>query len=356
MKKFIAIIIYAMLMLLPSYVYAVDKTVEMPDIKFVVNNQLVKLAEVPLEINGRVLLPLQASLINLGVPSKHIKLNRKDNTVTVVNGAKTVYLNLDSKTACINKIVYIPIQFISNVVDKEVVWDGDTRSILIRDRDKYAKMRSILEKINISMNNIDRVKLISKMKLKIAKKSSIMNLDVSMSEEIDKKAGLLYSATVMPLFGRNISFSAFYKDNLEYIKDVSSGKWDKSLMDEKDFKELISEDVDLNAINNFEVMAASLNRQKSNAKGEYLLTGSLYSKGFAENLGKSADISKFIPESYRFEAVIDESTNLVKKVHAEFSGTGDSGSSRSDVSVAIDVDYKDYNGTFKIKTPDDLLL
>ena len=374
MKRIFAIIMTsAMLMFLPAFVFAADKTVEMPDIKFKVNNQLEKLTDVPLGISGRTLLPLRATLVSLGVPNddEHIKWNAKENSVTVINGGKTIYLKLGSKTAYINNIaftldaaplkyarnqrVYIPVRFISNAVDKEVAWDGDTRSVLIRDRERYVEMKSILDKIDIAMTNIERVRLISKMKLNITKQASKMNLDVSMKEELDKKAGLLYSITEMPLFGGNISFSAFYKDNMEYIKDASGSKWEKTLLEESDFKTLLSEDVSLAAINNIEVMAFSLEKQKSPTKGEYLLKGSLYSKGFASNLGKCAGIRNLVPESYQLEAVIDEGTNLVKKLHAEFSGKADSGSSRSDVSAVIDAEYTDYNGTFEIKTPNDLL-
>ena len=374
MKRIFAIIMtFAMLMLLPVFVSAADKPVEMPDIKFKVNNQLEKLTDVPLGINGRTLLPLRAVLVSLGVPNdvEHIKWNGKENSVTVINGSKTIYLKLGSKTAYINNVafaldaapliyernqrVYIPVRFISNAVDKEVAWDGDTRSVLIRDRDKYVEMKSILDKIDIAMSNIERVRLNSKMKLNITKQASKINLDVSIKEELDKKAGLLYSVTEMPIFGGNVSFSAFYKDNMEYVKDTAGGKWEKSLMTESDFKKLISEDISLTAINNVELLAASLERQKSPAKGEYLLTGSVYSKGFASNLGKSVNIRNLVPESCQFEAVIDESTNLVKKLHAEFSGTADSGSSSSDVSAVIDVEYTDYDDAFEIQTPIDLI-
>lgn len=374
MKRILSVIIIsAMLMFPPDIACAAGKPVEMPDIKFIVNNRLEKLADVPLGIGGRTLLPLRAALVCLGVPddNEHIKWNAKKNSVTVVNGGKTIYLKLGSKTAYINgaafvldaapirysrnRSVYIPVRFIPNAVDKEVVWDGETRSVLIRDRDKYAGMKSILGKIDTAMKNVKRVRIASKMKLDIIKQTARMKLDVSLKEELDRKAGLLYSVTEMPLFGGSVSFSAFYKDNTEYVRNGSSSKWEKTLMEEGDFKKLLSEDVSLTTVNNMDVMAASLERQKSPKKGEYLLYGSLYSKGFAATLARSAGIRDVIPESYRFEAVIDEGTYHVKRLHAEFSGKADSGSVRSNVSAAVDIEYKDYNGAFEIKTPDDLL-
>lgn len=373
MKRIFAIIMTSvMLVLLPAFVSAAEKPIEMPDIRFYVNNQLEKLADVPLGMNGRTLLPLRAALVSLGVPNdnEHIKWNGKDNSVTVINGGKTIFLKLGSKIAYINDTsfdldaaplryernqrVYIPVRFISNAVDKEVAWDGETRSVLIRDSDKYAEMKSILNRIDIAMSNIKRVRLDSKMKLNFTKQTSKINMAVSIKEEIDKKAGLLFSVTEMPLFGGFLSFSSFCKNNTEYIKDASSNDWEKVIMKESDFNTMLSEDVSLTTINNMQVMAVSLNKLNSPEKGEYLLKGSLYSKGFALNICEKADIRNLVPESYLFEAVIDEDTNLVRKLHSEFNGKADSGSSRCDVAAVVDVEYTDYDGAFEIKTPEGL--
>lgn len=373
MKRIFAIILTsAILMFLPVFVSAADKPVEMPDIKFKVNNRITMLADVPLGVSGRTLLPLRAVLVSLGVPDdvEHIKWDDKDKSVTVINGSKTIYLKAGSKTALIdNKAVtldaapliyeknnrtYIPVRFISNAVGKEVAWDGVARAVLIRDQDKYAEMKSVLDKIDLAMSNIERVRLTSKMELDMTKQDSEVNLDISIKEEIDKRAGLLYSITEMPLFGGNISFSAFYKDNMEYIRDASDSNWEKTLMSGSAFKALISEDVSLTAINDIEVMAASLEKQESQVKGEYILKGTLYSKGLAANISKRASIRNMVPESYQFEAIVDDDSNLVKKLHAEFNGKADSGSSKSAVSAVIDAEYSDYNGAFEIKTPDGL--
>lgn len=373
MKKIpVLFLAFAFLMLLPAYISASDKPVEAPDVKFIVNNRPVKLADVPLGISGRTLLPLRETLVSLGVPDdgEHIKWDAKDRSVTVVYGGSTIYLKLDSKTALVNgktavldvapigyapnQKVYIPVGFISNAVGKEVVWDRDTRTVLIKDRDKYAEMKSVLNKIDAAMNGIEKVRLTSRMKLNIAKQGSNINLDASLKEELDKKAGVLRSVTEMPLFGGNVSFSAFYRENAGYIKEASGGSWKKTPMKESDFKALLSEDVSLAAINSLEVMAASLERSEAGKKGEYLLTGALYPVRLASGMAKRAGVTDLSPENCRFEAALDEETDLVKSIHAEFSGKAGPVNSKSAVTAVVDVEYADYNGTFEIATPEDL--
>lgn len=373
MKKFYAFAVtIAILLLLPAFVSAAGQPVEMPDVKFMVNNRLVKLTDVPLGIEGSMLLPLRAVLVSLGVPDddEHIQWDGKNKSVTVINDGATIYLKLGSKTARINGAeaaleaapftygrngkVYIPVKFISNAAGKEVVWDGGTKTVLIRDRDKYAEMKSVLDKIDRAMKGTERVRLASKMTLNIAGKGTKIDLDVSLKEELDRKNGLLYSVTEMPLFGGNVSISAFYRDNTEYIKKAPKGSWGKSPMTVQDFKTLLSEDVSLTSVNGLEVMAASLDRREGGVKGEYLLTGSLYPAKLAAKIGKTAGITNLSPESCAFEVIIDGSTDLVRKIHAEFSGKAGPVNSRSSVKAVLDVQYSDYNGAFEIKAPSDL--
>ncbi len=373
MKKIYAIITaFAILLLLPAFVSAAGRPVEMPDVKFKVNNRLVKLTDVPLGIDGSMLLPLRDVLVSLGVPddNEHIKWDGKDKSVTVISDGDTIYLKLGSKTARINGAdaaleaapftyerngkVYIPVKFISNAAGKEVVWDGGTRTVLIRDRDKYAEMKSVLDKVDGAMKGIEKVRLQSKMKLNIAGKGANINLDVSLKEELDRKKGLLYSVTEVPLFGGNVSLYAFYRDNTAYIKKSTKGGWGKSLMTADAFEALLSEDVSLTSVNGLEVMAASLDRREGGVKGEYLLAGSLYPAKLAAKFGQNAGITNLSPESCILEVIIDGTTNLVKGIHAEFGGKAGPANSRSSVKAVLDVEYSDYNGAFEIKAPPDL--
>lgn len=372
MKKFLTLLLGCALLLLPlSYAGAAEGPVEKSDIKLIVNNLSIKLPDVPLILGGRTLLPLRATLTALGVPNDddHIIWNGDDGSVTIINGGNTIFLKVGSKMAVSdgrtveldtapviypkNQRVYIPVRFVSNAVGKEVAWEDATRTVLIRDRDSYAEMKSVLERIDTAMGGINKVKLSSRMKLNITRQGSKAVFDAAMNEELDKKAGLMYSATATALFGSDITFEAFFRDNAEYSKSPG-GSWAKEPLAERDFRKKLVEDVSLEALNNIEVMAASLEKGEGRTEGEYILSGGMYPKSIASEICKSAGIESLIPETAFFEATLDAKTDLVKRLHAEFGGAGLLGSSACDISATVDVDYTDYDGAFEIKIPEGL--
>jgi hypothetical protein len=374
MRKVLAVFIILIIMLSLSVVaYAAEKLIELPEVNFFINSQPVVLDDIPLGMNGRTLLPLRAALVTLGVPNDdgHIIWNSNEKSVTVINGDKKIYLKVGSKTAYLNNIpvaldaspimydknqrVYIPVRFAAEAVEKEVAWDGTSKTVYIRNKDEFHNVKSILEKVDSSMNSIVRAKIETVMKLYITGQATEARFDVNIKDELDRNAKVLYSITDMPLFSKNMTFISYYAGNKEYYKDAASNKWKETILKESDFIALLKEDISLSTINSIDVMSACMQEGAGNNSDEILLKGNVYPKGLAANIKKSAGISNLEADRYYLEALIDIKTNVVKKLYVEIDGKYTASGAFSTVKAVITVTYSDINGSFEVKIPEGIM-
>lgn len=372
-----------------SPVFSADKLIELPDTHFYINGKAIVLADAPLGLNGRTLLPLRATLVSLGVPDdeEHIHWDGKDKSVTVVAGEKKIVLKLGQKTAYINDApvamdvpltayiknnrTYVPIRFIAEAMDKKVAYDGASRTVYIREKESYAAVESILKNVDSAMKAVKRVRSETTMNLVMKQKTSTVSLNVKVREEVDLEAEKLLLVTDMPLLGKNLTTVTYYTDNAVHIKDPLSGTWEKTVLDAKRFDVLLRQDMDLGTVNTPEVLYSALEEQTGGNPAEILLKGNVYPQELASNIYGNAGIQTIQPSGYYFEAILDRETFRVKKLHMEIDGTYTSGSSstgtsgksgssktpiRSEVKSIIDITYTDYDGDFQVAVPEGLEL
>ncbi len=176
MKKLLVLIVILLGCLLNiSISFAAENIKEYPEISIIIDGNKMNYNDVPINFNGRTLLPLREMLVSLGVQndSDHIKWNSEDRSVTVVKNDKTIYLKINSKEASINESVvtidaepiiynnktYIPIRFVAETFGKKVLWDSDRKEIVIYNEDDLLAINKILSDVKNKVNSFEKCKI-----------------------------------------------------------------------------------------------------------------------------------------------------------------------------------------------------
>ena len=174
-----------------SCVWAEEATIEMPNIKIIINNEQKVFTDIPISINGRTLLPLRQSLTYLGVQNdnQHIIWNESDKSVTIKHGKTEIYLKVYDDKAMVNGTeitlpaastiykgrTYIPVRFIAEALKKKVTWDDKYMAVYIAEEENYNQVKLILDKV-----------LAESKKLKDTSYSVKYDLDVKLGGNIPK--------------------------------------------------------------------------------------------------------------------------------------------------------------------------
>ena len=171
---------------------------EMPNVKIVIDGEIGNYEDTPINMNSRTLLPLKGILLNLGVKddNEHIVWNGKEKSVTVIKDSTKIYLKIGSDEATVNgkKIVldaspiiynnktYIPVNFIAKSLGMKVVWDGSSKSVLIRDQQDFNYIKEIVEKSNSAMDEIKSCN--GKMDISVSTEQDGISFDMDINVDI----------------------------------------------------------------------------------------------------------------------------------------------------------------------------
>ena len=144
---------------------AAPNVAESPEIRVVIDGIPGNYTDVPLKINDRVLLPFREVLTRLGVPNndEHIIWNEDEESVTVINGDDVIRLVVGSKTMTLNgedvefdvapyffaknNRTYVPVRAISELLDKNIMWEESTTTVYIRDKVNFSETLDLLKRM-----------------------------------------------------------------------------------------------------------------------------------------------------------------------------------------------------------------
>jgi hypothetical protein len=181
------------------FVYAGDKIVEAPNIKIIIDEEVINCDDVPIIINGRTMLPVRAILTKLGVQNddNHIIWDRNERSVTIFKDTIKIKLLEGNNTAIINNElvtldaapitysknsrIYVPIRFIAQAINKAVVWEQSTNSVYIH---RMLSQNEIWEEMHRMVNS----KIISQDELNFSSKkieTSYVNELIAIAEKSD---------------------------------------------------------------------------------------------------------------------------------------------------------------------------
>lgn len=369
MKKLLVLSIFLLILAFSCNLSnAEDDISEEPDIKIVINGKETTYDDVPLIVNGRTLLPLRAVLVNLGVKDDddHIIWNSSERSVTINKDLTSIYLKVGSDTAYINNTAveldaaplcyknnrtYIPARFVSQALGKKVVWDGITKTVLIRDENEYSSIKNIIDRCNESMKSVEKMKTGTEINMIMSKQDFDLNYNVNMTNDIDMMNKKMRLNMQMLLLKDTPLVEYYYADNIEYCRDPFTGKIEKRQMKENEFNGVIDESTSLTSINSIDVLCAVLEETESENSDEILLKGDVYPKELSDLIRKNSGAEIYKSDRYYIEVTIDKNTYRLVKINMNMSGKikvekGDLG-----VKSQVTCTYSDYNGDFDVLAP-----
>lgn len=373
MKKFLSasFVLFLVLICITIPVSAANNITEMPNVKIVIDGQIGTYEDTPINMNNRTLLPLRGILVNLGVnnDSEHIGWNSQEKSVTVLKDSTKIYLKIGSNKATVNgeeialdaspvvykNRTYIPVNFIAKSLGMKVVWDGSSKSVLIREQEGFNQIKSILDKSNTAMDGIKNCK--AKVDVSMSTIANGTDIDVDMNMDIiaDILKKKLSMNMKMDMAAINMNMEFYFADNILYMKNPLTQKWEKSTMSESEYNKLFEDSSNVDILDESDALCAGLKEVQSKNPDEILLKGDVF-LGDLMNMASAAqgtDLSSIVFHKFNIELSINRNTYRVNSVsmNTSFSMTDDE-TKVSDMNMKCN--YTDYNSDINIVVPEDV--
>lgn len=367
MKKlnFSIILCMIIMVLTAQAAIASDNVKENPDLKIMINGKIGEYTDTPIIINERTLLPLRALLINLGIKNdeQHIIWDKTDRSITIFDegnketGEKPVkvFLKIDSTNAFVNdKAValdapailykdrtYIPARFIAQSLGREVVWDGETSTVLIQEKVKFDKIKGILEKSNASMSEVKRARF-SYDETSFNSDGEAPALSSSGLGEVDIAKKVLHFKLNVLSLGQNSE--TYFANGAVYVKNSGYYEWIKSPIPNEQFESLFTNSK-IFLLNKDEELYAGLNYEETDES--LVLKGDVLAQKYAKLMGTKSSKSNV-------EVLLEKETFRLKRIVVNTGADITSNNSANQKVRIISMSFKDYNGAFEVSLPEDV--
>ncbi len=349
---------------------AESKIVESPDISIIIDTAQLEMKQNPIVVKGNTLLPLRQLLINLGVKndSKHIKWNPKDKSIYIEKGSRTITLKVDSKTAHVNGqavslsaapliykgSTYIPVRFVSQCLNKRVVWHTQTRSVIITDSETYLKVKEILDASTQAMKDVKKIEG------EFAGNVNAGSLAYEASgdfrwDSIEKNSQINLDASVMGM--PFLSLKSFLISNTMYTKSSLSEEWTKQALS-KEASEQINSLYTMNteeAVDEAYYSSFKVDDRLSTAE-HTVLTGTMALGSMLNQIGSTASLEDVNSQisSTNYKMYINNLTHLVDKLEMNMlSKQAPSSDGSGQVETELTIRFTQYNGDFTISLPEE---
>lgn len=299
MKKIVTTVFVLMILLVfsTSIAYAQTGITECPNVKIVIDGKITVYKDVPLTFNGRTVLPLRDILVNLGVQNddSHIIWNAAEKSVTIIKDSTKIYLKQGSTTAYVNDSpvtldvsplnyeknsrMYIPARFVAQALGKKVIWDGSTKTVLIRDVKDFDNVKGILQKVNDAEKTVTKAKFNVDTKVSMDMGGKDFNTIVTGGGEFDKDKKLMHMVMDMSLPAgmpaQKMSIEYYFMNDAAYMLNPLTKDWQKIPLP----KELTSKMFENNYNAQVDVtdsMCAGLTVEDGTNPDEFVLKGNVY--------------------------------------------------------------------------------
>ena len=229
---------------------------EIPYIRIIYNGNIVYFNEVPIKINGRILLPLRETLTMFNESNDNCQIiwNEKQESVTVIIGKNEMVLKIGSPEVFINgdkytfeiapflygknSRTYIPIRTVSELLGKRVMWYDSSSSIYIRSNDEYDETVKIFESIK-AQDGFKKIKanIESKLQINFPVNANFLSgddgdgsrsiiFDMKQDAIYDNENTIKYIKNIVTFNGvQHINESYFLVDRLFFKIDTPGYKW-----------------------------------------------------------------------------------------------------------------------------------
>jgi len=226
---------------------------EAPEVRVVIDGIPGNYTDVALKINDRVLLPFREVLTRLGVPNndEHIIWNEEEESVTVINGDDVIRLVVGSKTMSLNgddvefdvapyfysknNRTYVPVRAISELLDKNIMWEDATTTVYIRDKINFAETLELLKRMErAEQNKKGSAESEGTVKMKMstdsiplpgADEDGFLTMEMGLSQLVmsDLENNIIHIKQLTDIGGVNIGTEMFFIDNRTFMKIEGPG-------------------------------------------------------------------------------------------------------------------------------------
>ncbi|KNY25655.1 DUF6612 family protein [Pseudobacteroides cellulosolvens] len=381
MKKVLFTTILSLILAVSIFSVSSAKTVitENSKVKIVIDGKIGQYKDVPLNIDGRTMLPLVEILNNLGIANdgESIVWNGKERSITISTDTTKINLKIGVKTAYVNDTAfsidvapmiysknnrtYIPVAFVAKSLGKKVLWDGSLSTVLIRSQNGFDETKTILTKAKDALIKLNRFKVAGNVKIEMGNSSFSINGNINLASEIDQQNRKLHSLTKTNMVGMTVNIENYYDNNIIYSNGgfmSFDSSWEKKSVSKEEYLKELDAGINDNFISISESLCAGLVIKDGYNENELLLEGDIYSndlfKSFMESnsLGSNEDsdmVSKFNMSIY-----LDKNTFLVTQIHMKMEAITELGKTKVPASIDITAEYSDYNKDFEINVPEDV--
>jgi len=376
MKKTIPVIIMTILMFFVKQfvVYSGNDIVETPNLKVIINGELQKYTDVPLSVSQRTMLPLRELLTQLGVQNDddHIIWDNTEKSITIYKDDIKIQLKEGDTVAYVNDLpvtldvppfgyvknqrIYIPARFVAQALGKNVVWDGTTKTVLIKDEDAFNRMKGILKKTASAMEHVNKAKIKSEMSMNILRQDTNVNFITDMVTLVDKKSKKMRQDIEIPLLRQFLKFKSYYAENTCYDGNNLTDKWEKKTFSAEEFNKLLNENMLPVTEKSGEILCAGLIEGNSDNSNEILLRGNIFPKELFVRMNENTGISKLEVSDCYLEVVLDRNTGLIKRLYTDIRGRYVDDNGIYPLESQITSTYSDYDGDFEVEIPEGLVI
>lgn len=339
---------------------------ERPDIMIIINGEQKIYSNPPIIINGRALLPLRELLNNLGiVQDTQIQWDDSSKSITINDGDRRIFLQIGNKNAKLNSIdvaidvapviyksrTYIPVRFVSQSFEKNVVWDNISENLLIRDKDEYSEIKAILDEMNRDMDGVKRLKRIDNIdfKFNLEGKEHGIKSKVEIISDYEKKKELSIlnrTATDEALVKKLEIFSDNNKQKIRIDKE----EWKSFDVDEVTTKKAYS----FSELEGTDILYCGLGMSKDENTKEIILEGRVNLFDYSHGAISFEGFKDYQLDNVLSRIVLDMDTKLVKeiKMTASLPQKYEKENKTVMFNIAMKTVYTDYNGDFVVSNPE----
>ncbi len=374
MKKYLSasFILAIILVCLTVPAFAANSVTEMPNVKIVIDGQIGNYEDTPINMNNRTLLPLRGILVNLGVnnDNEHIIWNSQEKSVTVLKDSTKIFLKIGSNKATVNdeeieldaspvvhkNRTYIPVNFIAKSLGMKVVWDGSSKSVLIREQEGFNQTKDILEKANTAMDGIKNCK--AKMEISASTDIGETNFDIKMAMDMvmDMLQKKISMNMKMDMASISMNMDFYFADNTMYMKNPISQEWEKSTLSESEYNKLFDDNSNVDILDDSDALCAGLKEVESNNPDEILLKGDVFIGDLLKTASatQSSDLSNAIFDKFSVEISLNRNTYMMNSIlmDTNFCMADDETQVSS---MNIKCNFTDYNSDINIVVPEDVI-
>jgi len=365
--------------LVSTFSFAAAKTIVLSDSKIIINGKIVKSVNKPLSINKSLYLQLDETLAGIGIPNdkKHITWNAAKKTETIINGKQRIVIIVGNKNVIVaksqvsleiapiysNKKVYVPISLIEKVFDKKVIWDEVSKSVLIKGNADFNKVKDIVRKVSTAMNNVSKAKFSMYIKTAPIGDSKYLGMGINAKGEVDKLNKVMHTLMNSEISDMKVNVDQYYKSNIRYYCSpyLTANAWWQITLSDDEYNKEFEYNSSLQSFRYSDILSAGLLESKDSNSDEILLKGDTYLYSFIEGALKNTTSEDFysIPQDkfdkFNLEVTLDKNTYLVKKIVMNTSLSKQESGLANAMNISIIWTYSDYDGSFEVKIPEDVL-